>query len=912
MEEQFQAKLPARRGSNGSTPERSGETESIDIMSLLDKQNLLNIKKDFKHCGDDGLCLHEFVQIMLKHLPPIDNKLLLISSLIELFAQIDVNDDKHLEWDEFSNHIIELGMIKQERTFIDAIKYYYPSDWKDESKHDAEIEHMFFSKRQGHLLIAERDSCRYKVYSVKTGRLLHEIEGHVGAIHAFAYCNKPGASMLATAANDLSINLWDELNYVWKQRISVPDIQLVMVWVESVQLLYSAGLDAVIYIWDIDNVALGQNVIKMYNPLPKNDSDQGHRSPITALLPIESLSVLVSADMDGKIFLWEIPNHTHRRTMQQQDKGVYYLDWHSYANCFFSAGLDHDAYVWNPYVSKYIFRLKGHIHSLAGVKSVPNTHQLITADMSGMFKVWDVRTFTCIQNFNTSKNDLNCFEVSYPEKKIIAGFRKLQFFQYDEPKDQNLADEGICIAALYNTVFYTFITIHPKTVKIWNATDGRLVHVFRDLSKGDLTCAAVDSRQRKLYLGDSQGRVVSINVKNGARIKKFLKHSDEVTSLLYWEKNKFLVSSSWDGKVRIHDDSKSDPKGTIRFDNIQHGNSANFVVGNEECNIIASCSDDCTIMITNLITYRQEAVLAHHEAEVKQLIFLTPHFPCLISGDLAGYIYFWAVTPSRIKNNLVLRIRNIVETAAGTQDYSPVQSFAFDPSSMSLYTGDESGRVKHWNLTTVLRKLEMFGETRLSKAIPDEADEARLRITSTFLTSVTLGLRTEEAYTFYESDVSLVHEWVAHKDGITHLHMMQKPYLIITSSFDCNVHIWEPNGTLAGTLILGPNPNWRVRPDIQSKLDNDRSKALSMMRELESNSYSEIIRHYGERNSFDSDDDLMASDFEDEFEIKKEPRVSDTRRTDHKEQLMIRLGISPESEFGRSLEPGFTGRSTKK
>lgn len=890
-------------------PEPTELAESIDIMSLLDKQNLLNIKKDFKHCGEDGLLVHEFVQIMLRHLPPIENKLSLVSSLMELFAQIDVNDDKHLEWDEFSNHIIELGMIKQERTFIDAIKYYYPADWKDESKHDAEIEHMFFSKKQNHLLVAERDSRRFKAYSVKTGRLVGEIEGHNGAIHAFASCNLGGGT-LATAANDLSINLWDDSNYTHKQRISVPDIQLVMVWVESVRLLYSAGLDAVIYIWDIENPELGQNIIKMYNPLPKNDSDQGHRSPITAMLPIESLSVLVSADMDGKIFLWEIPQHTHRRTMQQQDKGVYSLDWHAEANCFFSAGLDHDAYVWNPYVSKYIFRLKGHIHSLVGVKSVPKTYQLITADMSGMFKVWDVRTFTCIQNFNTSKNDLNCFEVSYPEKKIIAGFRKLQFFQYDEPKDQNLADEGICICALYNSVFYNFITIHPKTIKVWNAIDGRLVHVFRDLSKGDLTCAAVDSRQRKLYLGDSLGNVVSVNIKNGARIKKFLKHSDEVTSLLYWEKNKFLVSSSWDGKVRIHDDSKSESKGTIRFDGIQHSNSANFVAGNEEYNVIASCSDDCTVVITNLITYRQEAVLANHEAEVKQVIFLNPHFPCLISADLAGFIYFWAVSPSRIKNNLVLKIRNIVETASGTNDYSPVQSLAFDHESMSLITGDESGRVKIWNLTNLMQKLEVFGKSHTSKAIPDEADEHRLKITSTFLTSLTLGLRTDEAYSFYESDVTLIREWPAHKDGITQIYMMRNPFLLVTSSFDCNVHIWELNGELAGTLILGSNPSWRVRPDIASKHVNDRETAVEMLRELRKNDYDSIINAYGERNSFDSDDDLIASDFEDEFEVKKEEGGLDTRRTENKEQMMIRLGISPESDLGRSLEPGFTGRSS--
>jgi len=46
---------------------------------------------------------------MLIHLPETRDKIGLVQNLIELFKQIDVNDDKKLEWDEFTGHIIELG-----------------------------------------------------------------------------------------------------------------------------------------------------------------------------------------------------------------------------------------------------------------------------------------------------------------------------------------------------------------------------------------------------------------------------------------------------------------------------------------------------------------------------------------------------------------------------------------------------------------------------------------------------------------------------------------------------------------------------------------------------------------------------------------------------------------------------------
>lgn len=47
--------------------------------------------------------------------------------------------------------------------------------------------------------------------------------------------------------------------------------------------------------------------------------------------------------------------------------------------------------------SKPIFRLKGHHTSLIGVEVVEGSPQIITVDMGGVFKLWDIRTFECVQ-----------------------------------------------------------------------------------------------------------------------------------------------------------------------------------------------------------------------------------------------------------------------------------------------------------------------------------------------------------------------------------------------------------------------------------------------------------------------------------------------------------------------------------
>ena len=77
--------------------------------------------------------------------------------------------------------------------------------------------------------------------------------------------------------------------------------------------------------------------------------------------------------------------------------------------CLLSAGLDHEAFVWNTYVKDKIFLLRGHNHPLVGVKCLPDTPQIITADTSGMVKVWDVRNFLCVQTFNAPLDELAAF-----------------------------------------------------------------------------------------------------------------------------------------------------------------------------------------------------------------------------------------------------------------------------------------------------------------------------------------------------------------------------------------------------------------------------------------------------------------------------------------------------------------------
>lgn len=100
-------------------------------MEKLHKKKMAVIEKCFpmKTAKAAGLTIKQFLKVMLEHLDyNKDSKeevKKITLALVDLFKEIDVNGDGTMEWEEFSNHIIELGLLRNDRSFKNVIKNYF-------------------------------------------------------------------------------------------------------------------------------------------------------------------------------------------------------------------------------------------------------------------------------------------------------------------------------------------------------------------------------------------------------------------------------------------------------------------------------------------------------------------------------------------------------------------------------------------------------------------------------------------------------------------------------------------------------------------------------------------------------------------------------------------------------------------
>ena len=850
--------------------EQENEPSSeIDIMSYINKDKLNLINDAFNKLGM-GLTLNQFLRIML-HFADISTekeKINYVEKLIDAFKQIDVNGDETLEWDEFSNFIVETGISKQKNNFVDVIRNYHLSATiKDKQKHDNEIYKIYFFEQIKHLLVLENESKKILVYYYITGAIVANFVGHNGSVIAAEYLQ--GQNLVVTSGSDNCLMFWDpSRGYQLVNKIPTREIQLTLKWYRPQKYLITGGFDLVINIYrNLEFTDFG----KLKNNIDLISLRRLHFEMITDIIILKKQKLIAACDMRGLITLWHLHNFENKDKLQDpkygHHRGVLSLAAIEDKNWLFSCGTEHFVMVWDLVVGKHVGMLQGHSQSLLGVKILKGTNQIITGDVSGIFKVWDSRDLGLVQTFsipNNTNRKAHAFTVTFDsKKKIVIGAEKVYFFDYEESQEENLADSKLCIAVIYNQVFNIFVTAHMDCIKIWDAEKGQLKQVFRDITKSEISCVKFDYRKRKLFIGDVDGRVLLINILNGVQMKYFRKHNDYVSAMAYYSEGKKFISASWDGKIKIHDDDSPDEQGLLLFE-FSHQvpgkiNSCNTIDFSEEMKILAFGYDNGIVTLTNMKSLSSEGTLTEH----KKVIFchFLDKYPGIVVCDQDGVVHFWSLILTKPKK--LIRDYKLINKSINdnhTLEVFPIKCLCFEKKSNILFMGDETGYVKAYEITNYITYLKLMlpcSKIEYNNIIPNFEKKKPLSIELERKKIELLNLPKYDPEKGKEVIVSLndlleignsmdftpilLKEWQAHKHGITSVCCYHKPIFFCTAGHDLKVKIWNEKFELIGNLTTITDRNWRVNIDVKAKKDRARNIAKKKYEQLKDLEYETIF-----------------------------------------------------------------------
>lgn len=644
-------------------------------------------------------------------------------NLVELFREVDVNGDGLIEWNDFIRFVVEKSTLFNQQDELQSIAPYEQIQQQNEShhRHRNMIDRIVPIPDQRLVAVTEQHSNVVQIYNARSGSWYASFK--TKAVPLSLVYVEPQQSLLVACSDKTMTSQhisWDHVASIYRfkerARWPTPDTLMCMCWAESQQRVYSGNATGTIHSWQLsDRPATFMSSAMSGSPAGPTKATakqggiverpevmfalEGHEDIVMDLLHMHALENIASASLDTTVRVWD--TYTKEQTALLKDghtKGVNALTYNPEHRFLISAGFDHDAFVWSPFMSNLLYRLKGHRAALVGCHAIQDTHELITADCQGFLKLWDLRTFNCIHTFTTQHdtpgNDLQGFQAfthlklpaaskrtaaaggSYdasnniktivqrrraravatdasvglmlPEvddSRIIVASKKLFFFDQKRVRKDATTDVAPIRLVLLNEVSLTILVVVERSIKTWDAIRGTLKRTFSNVSRYELTAICLDSARRKFFVGDMNGRVACHNLQNGALLKSCTSNfSSAVAMICYASAAKRVVAASSSGAINVYDDTNFDSCGVFRHWEDAHRSELRLMAHASSMPLAATAGDDPSegVRLWDTETAKCESILkmpGDHAALC--LGFVEEHVLYVCTSD--GYVSFWHV-----------------------------------------------------------------------------------------------------------------------------------------------------------------------------------------------------------------------------------------------------------------------------
>lgn len=594
--------------------------------------------------------------------------------------------------------------------------------------------------------------------------------------------------------------------------------QSTMDWDPMQKKLYSGQSDGKILIWDIltskgkeEDVLDFQKAKKKHEMENENNLSMKEKNQekeiakkekrithdgVSSIKVLGKMQMIAAGYYNGCVLLWDLMLRDYRKFYNDQNTGIYQITYDEIKKLIFTCGFTHDIYVYDPYIDGFcINKLEGHNYGVNSLGCNENIEELVSIDIYGNIKIWDLTNFYNYQTLNLNETINNNKEFNINKKKLSSNQKmillpkenkiftygeKVMLYSKESSNLPDLCDSQTVLGCFYRDHKYQLVTVCLKKVKVWNIFNGKILRIYEDVlsnPNAEITSFVCDKFTKKLYLGESTGIITCIDVNVGKIIVNYENHNSEIISLKYDNKDYILISLSYDGEIKIHkelDLTKIHVLKSIVLDffKVQLINfSEEFsrvIIGSESGEFRFFDVDYLRLDSFNELFYKGK--ILPKKPDSLSSLFVFEELPLMLVSYESGNNRFITIPPNRPNYHVVHEFKNYNEKD-GKKYLIKILSCCYDKKNKRLYTSDFFGVVDCYSMK---KFFEIINED--NKEITFEMIEQLDKIENE------------------ENIMELLYTFEAHKSCVKEIILPNiNPSIIITTGNDSKVKLFDAN-----------------------------------------------------------------------------------------------------------------------
>ena len=351
------------------------------------------------------------------------------------------------------------------------------------------------------------------IWDIATSTELITFRGHEGGINAVSF-SPDGKRIVSGGGDNISkhiIKVWDAATGEELMTVGEHDG-----WIWSVafsansEYIVSSSSDTTIKIWDASS---GVELKTL----------RGHEGRVLSATLSPNSKLIVSSSDDKTVKVWDVASGSELITLRGHNDAVGGVAFSPDGKRIASGSEDKTIKVWDAATGAELMTLRGHADKVGPVSFSPDGSKIISGSVDNTVKVWDVSTGVEIRSLR-----------GHGDWLWSVGF---------SPDGRHVISSG-----------------WDKTIKIW---DWAMEHDRIHLGRSHSVAFSPDGKN----IATTDWNVIRVwDAATSTEVMNLRGHHHVITSVVFDPDSKCIISSSWDGTIKVWDTATGSEQLTINCD----------------------------------------------------------------------------------------------------------------------------------------------------------------------------------------------------------------------------------------------------------------------------------------------------------------------------------------------------------